>query len=161
MRKDIKTKKNLIVALRPYVTGELIVAQTETPHKSIPEHKKYQKCQKPNEEEDEIIEFVEEEEEEQQIEVVAPRGHLSSGVQLFHLLIYSIHRPPVHPESGRRPLEIREPHAVHVQNLKRKMKINPHATVVPFLVIVDHDQCPIVADFKYKSAYDYTYYIIG
>ena len=64
LRKDIKTKKNLIVALRPYVTGELIVAQTETPHKSIPEHKKYQKCQKPHEEEDEIIEFVQEEEEQ-------------------------------------------------------------------------------------------------
>ena len=76
--------------------------------KWIPEYKKYQKRQNSNEEEDEIIEFVEEEEEEeQQIEVVAPRGHLSSGVQLFHLLIYSIHRPPVHPESGRRPLEIR------------------------------------------------------
>ena len=57
--------------------------------------------------------------------------------QLFHLPICSIHRPPVDPESGRRPLEIREPHAVHVQNLKRKMKINPHATIVPFLVMVD------------------------
>ena len=41
------------------------------------------------------------------------------------------------------------------------MKINPHATVVPFLVMVDPDQCPTTADFKYKSAYVYTYYIIG
>ena len=191
LRNDIKTKNNLIVALRPYLSGELMVAQAETPkkksRKSIPENKKYKKRAKPDEEEEdqqnEIIEFVEEEEEEEaEIEVVAPGGHLSSGVltseqnkireniaktklvrkgQLFHLPICSIHRPPVDPESGRRPLEIREPHAVHVQNLKSKMKINPHATVVPFLVMVDPDQCPTSADFKYKSADDYTYYVIG
>ena len=81
--------------------------------------------------------------------------------QLFHLPICSIHQPPVDPESGRRPLEIREPHAVHVQNLKSKVKINPHATLVPLLVMVNLDQCPTVADFKYKSTYDYTYYVIG
>ena len=136
------------MALRPYLSGELMVAQAETPkkksRKSIPENKKYKKRAKPDEEEEdqqnEIIEFVEEEEEEEaEIEVVPPGGHLSSGVltseqnkireniaktklvrkgQLFHLPICSIHRPPVDPESGRRPLEIREPHAVHVQNLK-------------------------------------------
>ena len=149
-----------------------MVAQTETPkkksRKSIPEKKKYKKRTKHDEEEqqqqNEFIEFVEEEEEEEaELEVVALGGHLSSGMltseqnrireniakkklvrkgQLFHLPICSIHRPPVDPESGRRPLEIREPHAVHVQNLKSKMKINPHATVVPFLVMVDPDQCP-------------------
>ena len=41
------------------------------------------------------------------------------------------------------------------------MKINLHATVVPFFVMVDPDQCPIVVDFKYKFADDYTYYVIG
>ena len=41
------------------------------------------------------------------------------------------------------------------------MKINPHATIVPFLVMVDPDQCPIIADFKYSSTDDYTYYVIG
>ena len=45
LRKDIQTKNNLIVALRPYVTGELMVAQAETPpkksQKSKPGHKKY------------------------------------------------------------------------------------------------------------------------
>ena len=120
LRKDIQNKNNLIFALRPYVTGELMVAQAETPpmksRKSIPEHKKYQKRQKPNEEEEEeeeIIEFVEkEEEEEQELEVVAPGGHFSSRVlsseqnrirenitkkklvrkgQLFHFPICSIH----------------------------------------------------------------------
>ena len=75
----------------------------------------------------------------QELEVVAPGGHLSSRVmcseqnrikeniaksklvrkvQLFHLPICLIHRPQVEPESGRRPLEIKEPLAVHVQNLK-------------------------------------------
>ena len=41
------------------------------------------------------------------------------------------------------------------------MKINSHATVVPFLVMVDPDQCSTVADFKYSSVDDYTYYVIG
>ena len=91
LRKDIQTKKNLIVALCPYLSGELMVAQAETPkkksRKSIPENKKYKKRSKPDEEEEEeeehneIIEFVEEEEEEEQeLEVVALGGHLSSGV---------------------------------------------------------------------------------
>ena len=62
---------------------------------------------------------------------------------------------------GRRTLEIREPHAVHVQNLKSKMKINLYATDVPFLVMVDPEQCPTIVDFKYSSSYDYTYYVIG
>ena len=41
------------------------------------------------------------------------------------------------------------------------MKINPHATIVPFLVMVDLDQCPTIVDFKYSSSEDYTYYVIG
>ena len=41
------------------------------------------------------------------------------------------------------------------------MKLNPHATVVPLLFMVDPDQCPIPVDFKYKSVDDYTYYIGG
>ena len=68
---------------------------------------------------------------------------------------------PVDPEIGKQPLEIREPHAMHVQNLKSKMSINPHATIVPFVVMVDPDQCPTIVDFKYKSIDDYTYYVIG
>ena len=43
LRNDIKIKNNLIVALRPYLSGELMVAQAETPkkksRKSIPEKK--------------------------------------------------------------------------------------------------------------------------
>ena len=76
--------------------------------------------------------------------------------QLFHLPITSIQRPPIDTLTRRRPLEIREPHVVHVQNLKSKMKINPHATVVPFLIMVDQNQCLTVADFKYSSFDDYT-----
>ena len=186
LKKDVQTKNNLIVALRPYIKGELMVTQATTPPKSAKksklEHKKYKKRQQPEEDEPEVLEFVEDEEEEAELEVIPPGGHISSGIltseqnrirenivktklvrkgQLFHLPICSIQRPPIDPETGRRALEIREPHSVHVQNLKSKMKINPHATVVPFLVMVDPDQCPIVADFKYSSADDYTYYVIG
>ena len=85
LRKDIQTKNKLIVALRHYLSGELMVAQAETPkknsQKSVPENKKYKKRTKLDEEEqqqqNEIIEFVEEEEEEEaELEVVAPGGHL-------------------------------------------------------------------------------------
>ena len=41
------------------------------------------------------------------------------------------------------------------------MKIIPHTTNIPFLVMVDHDQCSTIADFKYSSADYYTYYVIG
>ena len=59
LRKDLQTKNNLIVGLRSYVTRELMVEQAKTSpkksRKSIPEHKKYQTCQKPDEEEDELL----------------------------------------------------------------------------------------------------------
>ena len=80
--------------------------------------------------------------------------------QLFHLPITSIHHPPIDPVTGRRPLEITEPNSVHVKNLKSKMKINPHTTIV-LLVMVDPDQCPTVVDFKYSSADNYANYVIG
>ena len=63
--------------------------------------------------------------------------------------------------TGRHPLEIQELHIVHVQNLKNKMKINLDTTIFPFLGTVDLDQCPTTANFKYSSANDYTYYVIG
>ena len=40
------------------------------------------------------------------------------------------------------------------------MKFNPHAIVMLFLVMIDLDQCPTIANFKYSSADDYTYYAI-
>ena len=141
-----------------------MVIEAKTPQKksrkSNPEHKKYQKWQKPDEDEEDMLEFVAKEEEEQEIEVVVPGGQMSLGIlsweqnrikeniaknklvhkgQLFHLPISSIHWPSVDTETGRRPLEIREPHVVHV----------------------DHDQCPTTANFKYKSVDDYTCYVIG
>ena len=59
------------------------------------------------------------------------KGHV------FNFPITHIHRPPVDVKTGRRQLEIREPHRMHVQNLKKKIKINPNAIIVPFIVMVD------------------------
>ena len=81
--------------------------------------------------------------------------------QIFTLPIALVNRPPVDPSTGRSPLEIREPHNMHVQNLKKKMKINPHATVVPFLVMVDPAQCSIVDDFDISNPEKYQYYVFG
>ena len=71
--------------------------------------------------------------------------------QVFNLPITHIHRPLVDVNTGRRPLEIREPHRMHVQNLKKKMKINPHATVVPFIVMVDPDECSAIEYFDVRN----------
>ena len=81
--------------------------------------------------------------------------------QVFNLPITHIHRPPVDENTGRRPLEIREPHKLHVQNLKKKMKINPHATVVPFIVMVDPLECAKLEDFDVKKHDQYNYFVIG
>jgi hypothetical protein len=115
-------------------------------------------------------------------EVVTPGGELSSGIiaseqntirrqimksklvkkgHIFTLPITIINRPPFDPTTGRRPLEIREPHNLHVQNLKKKMKINPHATVVPFLVMVDPVQCGDVDEFDITNPEKYNYFVIG
>ena len=109
-----------------------MVREAKTPlkksWKSNSKQKKYQKRPKHDEDELEMLEFVEEEdEEEQQIEVVAPRGQMSSCIlsseqnrireniaktklickgQLFHLPIYLIQRPPIDLVTGRQPLEI-------------------------------------------------------
>eukprot|EP00249_Psilotum_nudum_P025153 c29393_g2_i1 orf=3-398(-) len=50
----------------------------------------------------------------------------------FEIQVSRLHRPPIDPQTGRRPLEVREPHPLHVSNLRAKMKINPFANVVPF-----------------------------
>ena len=115
-------------------------------------------------------------------DLVTPGGELSSGIiaseqntirrqimksklvkkgHIFTLPITLVNRPPIDPATGRRPLEIREPHNMHVQNLKKKMKINPHATVVPFLVMVDPLQCSVIDDFDISNPEKYQYFVIG
>ena len=70
----------MIVALHPYIKGELFVTQSTTPPKSAekskPKHKKYKKRQQPEEGEPEVLEFVEDEEEEAELEVIPPGGHI-------------------------------------------------------------------------------------
>ena len=115
-------------------------------------------------------------------ELVTPGGELSSGIvpseqnairrqiiksklvkkgHIFTLPIILVNRPPMDPETSRHPLEIREPHNLHVQNLKKKMKINPHATVVPFLVMVDPQQCATINEFDISNLEKYKYFVIG
>ena len=81
--------------------------------------------------------------------------------QVFNLPITHIHRSPVDAKSGRRPLEIREPHKLHVQNLKKKMKINLHATIVPFIDMVDPEECATKDAFDVRKHEQCNYYVIG
>ena len=111
---------------------------------------------------------------------LTPGGELASGVlssdlnkirkeimqkkfvrkgQVFNLPIISIHRLPMDAKTRRRTLEIRP--KLHVQNLKEKMKINPHATVVPFLVMVDPKECASIPDFDVRKHDQYNYFVIG
>ena len=60
-------RKDLILALRPYITGELMVVEAEKPpktsQKSKPEKNKYKKRAQPDDDELEVKELVEEEDE--------------------------------------------------------------------------------------------------
>ena len=78
-----------------------------------------------------------------------------------NLPITHIHRPLVDAKTGRRPLEIREPHKLHVQNQKKKMKINLHATVVPFIVMVHPKECANIDTLDVRKHAQYNYYVIG
>ena len=67
----------------------------------------------------------------------------------------------VDDKTGRQLLEIREPHKLHVQNFKKKMKINPHVMVVPFIVMVDPDECLCLQEFDVRKHKSYNYYVIA
>ena len=41
------------------------------------------------------------------------------------------------------------------------MKINPHATVVPFIVMVDLDECATTESFDVRKHVQYNYFVIG
>ena len=41
------------------------------------------------------------------------------------------------------------------------MKINPHATVVPFIVLVDPDECDKVEKFDIRRHDQYNYFVMG
>ena len=41
------------------------------------------------------------------------------------------------------------------------MKINPHTTLVPFIVMVDPDECSSLGDFDVRKHDQYNYYLIG
>ena len=181
-RSAIEESDNLITTLRPYIQGHISlkdrspspikVAPKKMPMHSRPPKKKVSK----------LSESSSSSSTDDEDTRSTPGAELSSGVlsseqnkirreiiqkklvrkgQVFNLPITNIHRPPVDEKSGRRPLEIREPHKLHVQNLKKKMKINPHATVVPFIVMVDPDDCSCLEDFDVRKHDQYNYYVIG
>ena len=41
------------------------------------------------------------------------------------------------------------------------MKINPHTTVVPFIVMVDSEECADIDAFDVRNHEQYNYYVIG
>ena len=41
------------------------------------------------------------------------------------------------------------------------MKINPHAIVVPFIVMVDPYECSLLGDFDVRIHDQYNYFVIG
>ncbi|KAJ7526019.1 hypothetical protein O6H91_17G078100 [Diphasiastrum complanatum] len=79
----------------------------------------------------------------------------------MELHIKQLERPLIDPVTGTRPLEVREPHDLHVHNLKSKMKIHPLANVLTFIVMVDPVQCSRKASFKNIMINEYRYYVIG
>ena len=204
LQKILKEADNIIVALRPFITGEAAFEDSEdifsqdndvetgvrrspvpvpqrkrtarprqrVQNKPIKKSRRDESTSAESDDSDGVLDK----------ELVTPGGELSSGIvaseqntirrqiiksklvkrgHIFTLPITLVNRPPLDPVSGRRPLEIREPHNLHVQNLKKKMKINPHATVVPFLVMVDPQQCAAINDFDISNPEKYQYFVIG
>ena len=41
------------------------------------------------------------------------------------------------------------------------MKINPHATTMPFIVMVDPEECPTIESFDVRKVDQYNYFVIG
>ena len=72
-----------------------------------------------------------------------------------------MNRQPLDLETQRRPLEICEPHNLDVQNLKKKMQINPHATVIPFLIMVDPEHCESINDCDISNPEKYQCFVTG
>ena len=181
-RLAIEQSNNLITTLRPYIQGHVSLKEhSPSPVKAAPKkvhvHSRPARKKVTKLSESEASSSTDDEE-----ATTTPGAELSSGVlssdqnkirreiiqkklvrkgQVFNLPITHIHRPPVDEKTGRRPLEIREPHKLHVQNLKKKMKINPHATVVPFIVMVDPDECACLEDFDVRKHDQYNYFVIG
>ena len=71
--------------------------------------------------------------------------------RVFNLTLTHIHHPPVDDKTGHRPLKISQPHKLHIQNLKKKMKINPHVIVASFIVMVDPDECSCLEEFDVRK----------
>ena len=181
-KKALDNSQNLIVTLRPYIQGHVTLRDEEPSHlkatkkvskvQSRPAKKKTTKMSdtdstSENEEEDnkgtpgaELASGVLSSEQNKIRRELMQRKLVRKG-QVFNLPITHIHRPPIDEKTGRRPLEIREPHRMHVQNLKKKMKINPHATVVPFIVMVDPEECETIEDFDIRKHDQYNYFVIG
>ena len=160
----IETTDNLITTVRPYIQGHVNLREASpTPHKPAPKKVVSQsrlvkkKVTKMSELEDSSS--TDEEDNHSTSGAELASGVLSSyqnkirreimqkklvrKKQVFNLPITHIHRSLVDAKSGRRPLEIIEPHKVHVQNLKKSMKINLHATVVPSLSCLIQRNAPI------------------
>ena len=182
LRFTIESTDNLITTLQPYIQGHINMReaswsqQKQAPRKvtsqSRPPKKKVTKMS-----ESEDSSSTEEEDHRSTLEAELASGILSSDQnkirkeimqkkfvrkgQVFNLPIISIHRLPMDAKTGRTKLEIREPHKLHVQNLKKKMKINPHAIVVPFIVMVDPKECASVQDFDVRKHDQYNYFVIG
>ena len=185
-RNAIETGSNLITTLRPYIQGHVnLKAASLSPIKAPSKKSAVQSKPQSKPPKKKVTRMSDSETSSSTEDDEArstPGAELSSGVlsseqnkirrdiihtklvrkgQVFNLPITHIHRPPLDENTGRRPLEIREPHKLHVQNLKKKMKINPHATVVPFIVMVDPLECTKLEDFDVKKHDQYNYFVIG
>ncbi|MCO5593644.1 hypothetical protein L7F22_047660 [Adiantum nelumboides] len=77
------------------------------------------------------------------------------------LPIIVIERPPMDPNTGKRPLEVRAVIDQHVLNLKYKMKNKANAIVLPLLVLVDRQQCPSKDSWVKANIESYTYWVLG
>ena len=128
----IETTDNLITTLRPYIQGHVNLREASpSPQKPAPKKVSGQSRQARKN----VTKMSESEDSRTTDEEDSPGAELASRIpssdqnkirreivqkklirkgQVFNLPITLIHRSPVDAKSGRRPLEIREPHKLHV-----------------------------------------------
>ena len=165
----LETTDNLTTTLWPYIQGHVNLREASpSPQKPAPKKVSGQSRQARKN----VTKMSESEDSRTTDEEDSPGAELASRIpssdqnkirreMMQNLPITHIHRPLVDAKTGRRPLEIREPHKLHVQNQKKKMKINLHATVVPFIVMVHPKECANIDTLDVRKHAQYNYYVIG
>ena len=85
------------------------------------------------------------------------KTNLIEGGRSFQLNVSQIYNT----YEGQFKYQIRNPHHLHVHNLKTLMRYNPYAHVVDYVLLVDPIHVPNKETFDKSKCFEYKYYVLG